>query len=189
MIRMLAALVLLVTPAGAQECKEIINAAGSATLMGEGAAMRSAITNWQRDVIAKWGSQWMQWEKAADKVHDCGPASVGTLGRYMIRCTLAARPCGGNLTVVAEEPERPVQRPVEIDDPLACEDYPESVIRRVQGALNACRACDRRIKVDGKCGAQTERCLRVFQRERGIRVTSLPDRATIIALRDFCERN
>lgn len=191
-MRILAILLALTVSASAQECKDLINAAGSATIMGQASAMRSAITNWQRDVIAKWGSRWIEWEKAQDKQADCGPASVGTLGRYMIRCTLVARPCGNSITAVTEQPEQheqPIQQPVEIAEPLTCEDYPEGVIRRVQAAMNSCRACVRRIKVDGQCGPQTEQCLRVFQRRSGIQVTGLPDRRTLINLKDFCENN
>src|SRR5437870_5800718 len=50
------------------ECKAMLNAAGKAKfrpftqareIRGEGAAMADAIANWQRDVSAKYGSQWM----------------------------------------------------------------------------------------------------------------------------------
>jgi hypothetical protein len=59
--------------------------------------------------------------------------------------------------------------------------------------MNGCDACGRRITVDGACGQQTERCLRQFQgsrfgREKGLEVTGTPNRRTINALREYCER-
>src|SRR5215813_15134415 len=86
------------------ECKPLLNAAGKAKfrpftqareIRGEGAAMADAIANWQRDVSAKYGSQWMLWDKADDKNSNCSPARPGTIGSWFIRCTIEARPCGG----------------------------------------------------------------------------------------------
>jgi hypothetical protein len=93
-------------------CKiEIVTASGSAKfrpftrareLRGEGAAMQAAKDNWQRDVVTKYGEQWMQFENArtvplaATNPPDywrCQPARVGKLGSYTIRCTVNARPC------------------------------------------------------------------------------------------------
>jgi hypothetical protein len=59
--------------------------------------------------------------------------------------------------------------------------------------MNGCNVCGRQIKVDGQCGPQTERCLRVFQssrfgREQGLELSAAPDRKTIAALREFCQR-
>jgi len=99
-------------PASAQDqgCKrEVITSAGAAKfrpftkakeLRGDGASMAAAIENWQRDVITKYGEQWMQWENAVkvhmrglDKHWNCTPARVGTLGANTIRCTVSGRPC------------------------------------------------------------------------------------------------
>src|SRR5262245_13940628 len=164
------------------ECKAMLNAAGKAKfrpftqareIRGEGAAMADAIANWQRDVSAKYGSQWMLWDKADDKNSNCSPARPGTIGSWFIRCTIEARPCGGGPDK-AEEPEV---------DPVGykeCGDYPRSRILEAQQRANGCDACGRQIKVDGSCGPQTERCLRQFQssrfgREKGLEATGLPN--------------
>ena len=59
------------------ECKsEILNAAGRAKfrpltrgreMAGNGAAMADAVANWQRDVSAKYGSEWMLWDRLSRK--------------------------------------------------------------------------------------------------------------------------
>src|SRR4029450_9007062 len=65
------------------ECKPMLNPAGKAKfrpfplareIRGEGAAMADAIANWQRDVSAKYGSQWMLWDKAVNKKEEWSPA-------------------------------------------------------------------------------------------------------------------
>jgi putative peptidoglycan binding protein len=180
----------------AQECKDRLNAAGRAKFRpftqrrevnGEGAAMADAIANWQRDVSAKYGSQWMLWDKAVDKKENCSPARPGTIGSWFIRCTIEARPCGGG-------PERAEQ--VEEEDYDDCNRYGRGRVLEAQQRLNTCGergVCGRRLTVDGSCGPQTERCLRQFQssrfgREKGLEVTGLPGRKTMVALREYCER-
>ena len=178
------------------ECKPLINAAGKAKfrpftqareIRGDGAAMADAIANWQRDVSAKYGSQWMLWDKADDKNSNCSPARPGTIGSWFIRCTIEARPCGGGPTTIPEEATQ--QEPPDRE----CGDYPRPRILEAQQRMNGCDACGRQIKVDGSCGPQTERCLRTFQssrfgREKGLEVTGTPNFKTVAALREFCER-
>ena len=174
----------------------MLNAAGKAKfrpftqareVRGEGAAMADAIANWQRDVSAKYGSQWMLWDKADDKNSNCSPARPGTIGSWFIRCTIEARPCGGG-------PDTPDNVDVDPGDGAKeCGDYPRPRILEAQQRMNGCDACGRRITVDGSCGPQTERCLRQFQssrfgREKGLDASGLPNRKTINALREYCER-
>jgi hypothetical protein len=176
------------------ECKPLLNAAGKAKfrpftqsreIRGEGAAMADAIANWQRDVSAKYGSQWMLWDKADDKNSNCSPARPGTIGSWFIRCTIEARPCGGG-PATAEEPEDPREA-------RECSEYPRPRILEAQQRMNGCDACGRRITVDGSCGPQTERCIRQFQgsrfgREKGLDVTGTPNIKTVRALREYCDR-
>src|SRR5262249_17203568 len=178
------------------ECKAMLNAAGKAKfrpftqareIRGEGAAMADAIANWQREVSAKYGSQWMMWDRADDKNSNCSPARPGTIGSWFIRCTIEARPCGGG-------PDQPDPDQVFGQDTgKECGDYERSRILEAQQRANGCDACGRQIKVDGSCGPQTERCLRQFQssrfgREKGLEVNGAPTRRTLIALREYCER-
>ena len=181
-------------PAADNECKSMLNAAGKAKFRpftqarearGEGAAMADAIANWQRDVSAKYGSQWMLWSRAQDKNWNCSPARPGTIGSWFIRCTIEARPCSGG-PATAEEPQDP-------PDGRECSDYPSARILEAQQRMNGCDACGQRITVDGECGRQTERCLRRFQssrfgRGKELEVTGTPNRKTIAALREYCER-
>src|SRR6267142_5627550 len=179
------------------ECKPMLNAAGKAKfrpftqareIRGEGAAMADAIANWQRDVSAKYGSQWMLWDKADDKNSNCSPARPGTIGSWFIRCTIEARPCGGGPdTAAGAEPEDPPEGGKE------CGEFGRPRILEAQQRMNGCDACGRQIKVDGSCGQQTEGCLRRFQtsrfgREKGLEVTGTPNRKTINALREYCDR-
>ena len=176
------------------ECKPMLNAAGKAKfrpftqareVRGEGAAMADAIANWQRDVSAKYGSQWMLWDKADDKNSNCSPARPGTIGSWFIRCTIEARPCGGG-------PEKPEQ--VEEEDYDNCNRYGRGRVLEAQQRMNGCDTCrGHKLTVDGACGQQTERCLRTFQssrfgREKGLEPNGLPGRKTMIALREYCER-
>jgi len=181
------------------ECKPLLNAAGKAKfrpftqareVRGEGAAMADAIANWQRDVSAKYGSQWMLWDKADDKNSNCSPARPGTIGSWFIRCTIEARPCGGG-PATAEGVDLP--DPGEGRGDRECSEYPRPRILEAQQRMNGCDACGRRITVDGSCGQQTERCLRQFQgsrfgREKGLEVTGTPNIKTVRALREYCER-
>ena len=178
------------------ECKPMLNAAGKAKfrpftqareIRGDGAAMADAIANWQRDVSAKYGSQWMMWDRADDKNSNCSPARPGTIGSWFIRCTIEARPCGGGPSNAQEEARQ------EETDYRECNEYPRPRILEAQQRANGCDACGRQIKVDGSCGPQTERCLRQFQssrfgREKGLEVTGTPTIKTVRALREYCER-
>jgi peptidoglycan hydrolase-like protein with peptidoglycan-binding domain len=179
-----------------EECKARLNAAGKAKFRpftqkrevnGEGAAMADAIANWQRDVSAKYGSQWMLWERAVDKKENCAPARPGTIGSWFIRCTIEARPCGGG-----EARSEPGSEEVDYDE---CQKFGRGRVLEVQQRMNGCDTCrGHRITVDGSCGPQTERCIRQFQssrfgREKGLEPNGLPGFKTVAALREYCDRN
>jgi hypothetical protein len=171
------------------ECKPKLYAAGrtkyrpptfAREMKGEGAAMAEAVSNWQRDVNAKYGSQWMLWDRAEERSFVCAPSRSGS-----VSCTLEARPCGGGPDRSPEEEPEQVGR--------SCDEYSRARILGAQQWMNGCNTCGRQIKVDGQCGPQTERCLRAFQlslfgREQGLEVSAAPDRKTIVALREFCRR-
>jgi hypothetical protein len=176
------------------ECKEMLNAAGRAKFRpftqkrereGRGAAMADAIANWQRDVSAKYGSQWMLWENAGDQEYTCAPSRPGTVGSWFIRCTIQARPCGGgpdNAGDLDKDPD---------DGGKQCSDYRRGRIIEAQRLMNGCNTCRREVDVDGVCGPTTERCLRDFQnsrfgRSKNLRVDGLPHRETVEALREYC---
>ena len=180
-------------PAGAQaqeqaECKPKLLVAGKTKyrqltfareMKGEGAAMAEAIANWQRHARAQHGTQWMLWERAEERSFVCAASRSGTIG-----CLLEARPCGGG-------PDRaPEEEPEKVD--MSCNGYSRADILGAQQWMNGCDACGRQIRVDGRCGRQTERCLRTFQssrfgREQGLEPSAAPNRKTIAALREFCQ--
>lgn len=188
-------LVAFAAPAAAQgqQCKVLLNAAGKAKFRpftqarekrGNGAAMADAIANWQRDVSAKYGSQWMLWENATDKRSKCAAARPGRIGSWFIRCTIEARPCGGGPDNVADaDADQPGWR--------QCSDYRRGRILEAQQLMNGCDTCNREVEVDGVCGPTTEHCLRRFQsssfgRKRNLRVDGLPHRETVAALHAYC---
>jgi hypothetical protein len=175
------------------ECKETLNAAGKAKFRpftqaresrGEGAAMADAIANWQRDVSAKYGSQWMLWDNADNKEFKCGAARPGRIGSWFIRCTIEARPCGGG-------PENAKDEDEDRADWRECKDFNRRRIIEAQRWMNGCNTCRREVEVDGICGPTTIRCLRDFQnsrfgRSKNLRVDGLPHRETVAALREYC---
>jgi hypothetical protein len=86
-------------PADAQEkgeerCKgNEVSAAGAATYLGTGRAKRLAITNWQREVLAKYGERFIDFNKAKDGRFECERAGIGTVGSLKRRC-IVRRPAG-----------------------------------------------------------------------------------------------
>lgn len=146
------ATVLLAMPANAQRdredgCKpEEIRAAGKASIFGRAAAMRNAITNWQREVRNKYGERFMVWDRARGKKQECEAASIGTLGKLNQRCTVSAYACA-----VAVE--------ADVGD---CWEV-QRLLHRA-GYL-------RRDDVDGDCQERTRRATRRFQRDERLRVT------------------
>ncbi|HXF54457.1 MAG TPA: hypothetical protein VNK52_10080, partial [Hyphomicrobiaceae bacterium] len=85
----------------AQDCKAEVVATGRAAFTLNG-AKNNAITNWRRDVVARYGEFYADFEKAKDaNVERCGKTIIG-----MQRCEARAKPCltGGpscNITPVA----------------------------------------------------------------------------------------
>lgn len=178
---------------GDERCKrEIIKAGGKASfalfsrqreLEGRGAAMQNAIANWQREVRAKYGEQWMQYEQAADAGKDCQPSGIGAIGKRIIRCTIAGRPCK-IVTSVDQAQGGGGGGPGGPGDGR----YRTWEIREAQRLLNACfRQCD--IQIDGILGEQTSECLRTFQRRYSLRRSGEPDNETMDALRRRCRRS
>jgi hypothetical protein len=174
---------------GDERCKrELIKAGGKAAfavfsrqreLEGRGAAMQNAITNWQREVRAKYGEQWMQYEQASDTGKDCQPSGIGVVGRRIIRCTISGRPC----KIVTEVDQASGTKGGDGDGR-----YRKGDIREAQRLLNACfQQCD--IQIDGVLGDQTADCLKTFQRRYDLRRTGEPDEATMQALRRRCRRS
>jgi peptidoglycan hydrolase-like protein with peptidoglycan-binding domain len=77
-----------------RECKdERIQASGAASVFGKRRALQLAITNWQREVRNKYGERFMVWDRARERGDECESASVGAIGRFNQRCTVAAIPC------------------------------------------------------------------------------------------------
>jgi len=175
-----------------ERCKrELIKASGNAVwrpfsrkreLAGEGAAMQNAIANWQRQVRSKYGEQWMVWDRSGDPEQgrdlrkDCVAASIGTIGRNVIRCTITGYPCKEVLDPGGSRPDpRPDRR---------C-DYSEWDVREAQRLLNSCRReCD--AAVDGILGDHTRGCLERFQRRYNLERTGEPCRETMRELRRHC---
>lgn len=159
-------------PADAQEveerCKrEPIRAAGPATILGKGRARRLAITNWQREVRAKFGERYMDFNKAREANFECEAASVGAIGSLNQRCVVSAHPCRisaveDDLTIGESDDARTTFRAQRL---LARAGYLEAE------------------DVDGEFGDRTRRALRRFQRDEGLRVTGEINDETLERLR------
>jgi len=160
-------------PADAQQeveerCKiEPIRAAGPATILGKGRARRLAITNWQREVRAKFGERYMDFNKAREARFECEAASIGTLGKFNQRCNVSGHPC----RLVAVE-----------DDDTIGEGADDRHVFRIQRLLLRAGYLDPD-DVDGEYGQRTRRAVRLFQRDEGLRVTGDVDDRTLERLR------
>jgi hypothetical protein len=142
----------LAVPAGAQKtddgCKpELIKSAGKASIFGKAAAMRNAITAWQREVRNKYGERYMVWDRARDKKQECEAASIGTIGKLNQRCSVSAYACAATSDSVGVGDCWEIQR----------------LLHRA-GYL-------RRDDVDGDCQEKTRRATRRFQRDERLPVT------------------
>ncbi len=91
------ALVFTTTASYAQgmSCKPMQQATGSASL-GAAAAKASAVSNWRRAVILKYGESHSDYAKAKDQGENCGKTMLG-----LTRCEVRGAPCetaqaGGN---------------------------------------------------------------------------------------------
>jgi hypothetical protein len=163
----------LAMPADAQQeveerCKkEATRAAGAATILGKGRARRLAITNWQREVRAKFGERYMDFNKSREASFECEAASVGALGRFNQRCIVSAHPC----RIVAIE-----------DDATIGESEDARNTFRVQRLLARAGYLDAE-DVDGEFGDRTRRAVRRFQRDEGLRVTGEISDETLERLR------
>jgi Putative peptidoglycan binding domain len=160
-------------PADAQEkgeerCKgNEVSAAGAATYLGTGRAKRLAITNWQREVLAKYGERFIDFNKAKDGRFECERAGIGTVGSLKRRCIVRATPCRLAATSPEEEPE-PTNE--------------ESRTLRIQQWLARLGFLNDE-GVDGEYGPMTQQAVRRFQREQDLRVTGQVDEATYNRLR------
>ena len=90
-----------IAPASAQECKaEPVTVKGpekiafrkQTQLEGGGSAMRVAIAAWEKEVAAKIGEDWNQWDFAKEKDTNCENTKEGVISNT-VACTLSARPC------------------------------------------------------------------------------------------------
>lgn len=163
----------LAEPAGAQQteerCKnESVKAAGAATILGKGRARRLAISNWQREVRAKYGERYMDFNKARDVNFECEAASIGAIGQFNQRCVVAGHPC--RIAVVE-------------DDDNIGENEDARRVFRIQRWLSRAGYLDQE-DVDGEFGEKTRRAVRRFQRDEGLRVTGDADERTIERLRE-----
>lgn len=169
----------LAMPADAQQqveerCKkEAVKAAGAATILGKGRARRLAISNWQREVRAKYGERYMDFNKARDAGFECEAASIGAIGRFNQRCIVSGHPC----RIVAVE-----------DDNTIGENEDARRVFRIQRLLSRAGYLDQE-DVDGEYGQKTRRAVRRFQRDEGLRVTGEVDDRTLELLRERGRRS
>jgi hypothetical protein len=108
-------------PASAQECKaDRVTVKGpdkiafrkQAQLEGRGSAMRVAIAAWEKEVAAKFGEDWNQWDLAKDKDENCENTKEGVVANR-VACTISARPCN---IATASTPAEKKRRDAAVDD-------------------------------------------------------------------------
>lgn len=173
-IALLGAVVLsgsLSTAAMAQSCKsDMITATGSAGFTERG-AKNNAIANWRRDVVARYGEFWADFEQARDAdVSLC----AHTMMKILLRCEARGRPC-----LVSADNSSPVSvlTPVTCkrSDSRNCNPY----IKAMQIKLTQ-KGC--RTGADGAAGPSTAAALSCFQRKANLTETGAVDLPTINAL-------
>jgi hypothetical protein len=160
-------LVMAASPvAYAQQCKDTVTATGRAAFTLNG-AKSNAITNWRRDVVARYGEFYADFEKAKDaNVERCGKTIIG-----MQRCEASAKPC---LTGAA--PSCDIA-------PVACTSKDSAncdpSVKAVQIKLTQ-KGC--RTGADGSAGPSTAAALKCFQKKAKITESGEIDNATCAAL-------
>jgi hypothetical protein len=97
-------------------------------LAGEGAAMRDAVANWEKQVASSFGEEWKKWSSAKDTSFDCG-ITQGKILSNLVACTISGRPClttaaapGPGKVVEVEKEKGPVRRPRNNGRPITPED-------------------------------------------------------------------
>jgi hypothetical protein len=153
---------------GEERCKNNeISAAGSATYFGTGRAKRLAIVNWQREVLAKHGERFIDFNKAKGGRFECERAGIGSVQGLKRRCIVRATPCR-IASVVDEAPE-------------AAPNAESRTLRIQQWLARLGYLSDD--GVDGEYGPMTTQAVRRFQRENDLRVSGEIDEATYSRLR------
>jgi hypothetical protein len=161
-------LVMVASPAAfAQQCKDTVTATGRAAFTLNG-AKSNAITNWRRDVVARYGEFYADFEKAKDgNVERCGKTIIG-----MQRCEASAKPC---LTGTAPTCGEIAPVACKSTDSKEC----DPSVKAVQAKLTQ-KGC--RTTADGNAGPSTVTALKCFQKKAKITESGEIDNATCAAL-------
>lgn len=158
-------------PASAQQqdCKSEISATGRAALTETG-ARNNAITSWRRNVIARYGEFYANFEKGQGTALRCAKTLMG-----LQRCEAHGRPCA--------VPEASASHPSGIPE-IACTQGDsrncDPGVKWVQSKLNS-KGCKTRI--DGAEGPKTAEALKCFQKQAKLSITGEIDASTVDALK------
>ena len=160
------------TSANAQSCKnETVVATGRSSLTLNG-ARDNAIVAWRREVIARFGVFWAEFDQARNKsVATCAHTNL----RIFVSCEARGQPC-----MVSQSEGSPLLllEPAKCNasDSKNCDPYVKAMQLRL--TQKGCRT-----KADGSAGPSTSAALRCFQQKAKLTVTGEVDLATVEALR------
>ena len=153
--------------AEAQTCKpETVVATGRSSLTLAG-AKDNAIVAWRREVVAKYGAFWAEFELARDKtVERCAHTNL----RVFVVCEARGQPC-----TVGQAARSPVLEFTPIacrsGDSRNCDPYVKAMQTKL--VRKGCRT-----KIDGAAGPGTSTALRCFQQKAKLPVTGDLDLTT-----------
>jgi hypothetical protein len=159
-VSVFAAILATMGPAAAEKvCKDFVTATGSAAALSS-AAPKKARSAWAREVTARYGEYWNDWEKAADKNDQ---ANCGKAYKYLHRCEARARPCAEQPTGQSGGDEPNSASCTTIGNlSRKCDDLIVQVQLRLQAA--GCSPGS----VDGVNGGSTRDAIRCYQRKKGL---------------------
>jgi hypothetical protein len=129
-------------------------ATGSAAL-GQAAAKASAVTNWRRAVILKYGESHSDYTKAREQGENCGKTLLG-----LTRCEVRGSPCESTMAGNSSGG-------IEAGSDETCEsERCIRVVKWVQRKLRDRGYYDR--EVDGIPGEGTARAIRRYKKDKGL---------------------
>ncbi len=180
----LSALVLMATPAAAQQCKDdSVTATSREYLSRSLGAFPGSWAAWRKEDKSRFGNGWQAWRRAEDRKIKCEQAE-NDQGRKRWTCTRTARPCrvglaSNNNSGSGSSDDNISDGIYEPIDTVLRRGMSGEQVKTLQYLLNQA-GFD--LKIDGDFGRTTEKALLAFQRKSRITVDGRAGPKTVEAL-------